>query len=155
MGVINLGLLIEKIKGKLESSGFIKNTDYASATKAGVVKIGNNVNVTSDGTISVTIPEAGGADEIYSGDGSGTLEFNFPTGKSLSSYKYLVLCCKTSGSTVASGIAATSLISTEGFTWCNCWYNASNFAAYKLTPTGMVADSSSGGMTIRKVYGVS
>ena len=54
MGVINLGLLVDKIKRKLEGAGFIKNTDYASASKAGVVKIGSGVSVTSDGTISVS-----------------------------------------------------------------------------------------------------
>ena len=53
MGVINLGLLVEKIKRKLEDSGFIKNTDYATASAAGVVKIGNNIDVTEAGVISV------------------------------------------------------------------------------------------------------
>ena len=52
MGVINLGTLVEQIRKKLSGS-FIKSTDYASASKAGIVKIGNGVNVTSDGTISV------------------------------------------------------------------------------------------------------
>ena len=68
MGVINLGLLVEKIKKKLEGSGFIKNTDYATASAAGVVKIGDNIDV-DDGVISVTFPAAGGftADAIWSG----------------------------------------------------------------------------------------
>ena len=38
MGVINLGLLVEKIKRKLEGSGFVKNTDYATSTTGGVIK---------------------------------------------------------------------------------------------------------------------
>ena len=69
MGVINLGLLVDKIKRKLESSGFIKNTDYATASEAGVVKIGDNIDVTEAGVISVTFPAAGGftVDEIWSG----------------------------------------------------------------------------------------
>ena len=68
MGVINLGLLVEKIKKKLEGSGFIKNTDYATASAAGVVMIGDNIDV-DDGVISVTFPSAGGftADAIWSG----------------------------------------------------------------------------------------
>lgn len=39
MGVINLGLLVDKIKRKLEKSGFVKNTDYASAGTGGVIKV--------------------------------------------------------------------------------------------------------------------
>lgn len=38
MGVINLGALIEKLKTKLVASGFVKNTDYASSSKGGVIK---------------------------------------------------------------------------------------------------------------------
>ena len=60
MGVINLGLLVDKIKRKLENSGFIKNTDYASASAAGVVKIGDNIDVTESGVISVTFPPSAG-----------------------------------------------------------------------------------------------
>ena len=52
MGVINLGLLVDKIKRKLESSGFIKNTDYASAIKAGVVKVGDGLAITDAGVLS-------------------------------------------------------------------------------------------------------
>lgn len=53
MGVINLGTLVETIRKKLSGS-FIKATDYATTSKAGIVKIGSGVNVTSDGTISVS-----------------------------------------------------------------------------------------------------
>ena len=38
MGVINLSILVEKIKRKLVQSGFVKNTDYATNDTAGVVK---------------------------------------------------------------------------------------------------------------------
>lgn len=164
MGDINLLGMIRKIKNSL--SGYVSTSDKASKSKFGIVKVGDNLSVSS-GTISVPVAteetygvvKAGGSssgiDEIYTGDGSGTLNFTFPSGKDINSYKYLVLCCKTTGSTTASGIVAASLIASEGFTWCACWYNSSNFANYKLTPTGMVADSNSGGMVIRKVYGVS
>ena len=69
MGVINLGLLVDKIKRKLEGSGFIKNTDYASASKAGVVKIGAGIDVSENGTISANIPTSSGitCDELFTG----------------------------------------------------------------------------------------
>lgn len=54
MGVINLGLLVDKIKRKLESSGFIKNTDYASASTAGVVKVGTGLAISDAGVLSTT-----------------------------------------------------------------------------------------------------
>lgn len=69
MGVINLGLLIEKIKGKLESSGFIKNTDYATASATGVVQIGDNVDVSSAGVVSVPIATDATAGVVKVGDG--------------------------------------------------------------------------------------
>lgn len=46
MGVINLGILIDKIKRKLLKSGFVTNTDYATADVAGVVKYNNTVGTT-------------------------------------------------------------------------------------------------------------
>ena len=52
MGVINLGLLVDKIKRKLEGAGFIKSTDYASASKAGVVKVGEGLSITEAGVLS-------------------------------------------------------------------------------------------------------
>lgn len=39
MGVINLGILVEKIKRKLIGSGFVTGTDYATASTGGVVKV--------------------------------------------------------------------------------------------------------------------
>ena len=53
MGVINLGLLVDKIKRKLLNSGFITSSDKASKSKFGIVKIGDGINV-SNGVISVT-----------------------------------------------------------------------------------------------------
>lgn len=68
MGVINLGLLVDKIKRKLENSGFIKNTDYATATAAGVVQIGDNIEVTEAGVISVPTASEETAGVIALGD---------------------------------------------------------------------------------------
>ncbi len=63
MGVINLGLLVDKIKRKLENAGFIKNTDYASASKAGVVKVGSGLNINGSGVLSAAA--SGGIDTLY------------------------------------------------------------------------------------------
>lgn len=60
MGVINLGLLVEKIKKKLEGSGFIKNTDYATASAAGVVKVGEGLSITDAGVLSASGGSVGG-----------------------------------------------------------------------------------------------
>lgn len=94
MGVINLGLLVEKIKRKLEDSGFIKNTDYATASAAGVVKIGDNIDVTEAGVISVTFPAAGGftMDEIFSGSviQGGNATYDLTT--AYTGYKFLTVC---------------------------------------------------------------
>lgn len=42
MGVINLSILVEKIKRKLLQSGFVTNTDYASGSKGGVFRTSAN-----------------------------------------------------------------------------------------------------------------
>lgn len=57
MGVINLSILVEKIKRKLIGSGFVTNTDYATSTDAGVMKIGASygVAVTSSGHLSASV----------------------------------------------------------------------------------------------------
>ena len=54
MGVINLGLLVEKVMKKLEGAGFIKSTDYATASKAGVIKIGEGLNIDNTGKVSAS-----------------------------------------------------------------------------------------------------
>lgn len=104
MGVINLGLLVDKIKRKLENAGFIKNTDYASATAAGVVKIGDNIDV-DDGVISVTFPAAGGftVDVLWTGNVISdykniTAELAHP----ITDYKFLLVSYK-SGVNVSPG----------------------------------------------------
>ena len=50
MGVINLGILIKKVANKLSKSGFIKATDYASASTGGTVKVGNSRGSSITGT---------------------------------------------------------------------------------------------------------
>ena len=65
MGVINLGLLVNKIAKKLESAGFIKSTDYASASKAGVVKVGDGLSITEAGVLSAAGGGSVAADVLY------------------------------------------------------------------------------------------
>lgn len=38
MGVINLGILVKKIMGKIAGAGYVKDTDYASSSKGGTIK---------------------------------------------------------------------------------------------------------------------
>lgn len=53
MGVINLGNLVSKLKNSL-SGIFVKKTDKATASAFGIVKIGDNISVSS-GKISVPL----------------------------------------------------------------------------------------------------
>lgn len=39
MGVINLGILVKKIMSKISGAGYIKDTDYASSSKGGTIKV--------------------------------------------------------------------------------------------------------------------
>lgn len=95
MGVINLSVLVDKIKRKLLNSGFITSSDKATKSAFGIVKVGDNISVSS-GKISVPLAtnsapgvvqagagvtitdgviSAGGgaaADVLYQGTGAGT-----------------------------------------------------------------------------------
>lgn len=53
MGVINLGILIKKIMGKISGAGYIKDTDYASSSKGGTIKVDSTyaTEVTSGGKL--------------------------------------------------------------------------------------------------------
>lgn len=94
MGVINLGLLVDKIAKKLEGAGFIKSTDYASASAAGVVKVGTGLSISDAGVLSA----AGGGggftfDTLYeepeqNGPGQST---TITLSKSSDDYKILVV----------------------------------------------------------------
>lgn len=70
-------------------STLVTTSDKATKSKAGIVKIGNGINV-SNGVISV--PETSfTVDLLYSGTGETTNNFTFPTGKTLSNYNFLVI----------------------------------------------------------------
>ena len=91
MGVINLGTLVDKIRKKL-SGTFIKTTDYATDSAAGIVKVGSNIDVTSDGTISVTFPASGGmtVDTLWTGNlTSDFVDITASLAHPLTDYKFL------------------------------------------------------------------
>lgn len=53
MGLVNLSILVERIKKKLLNSGFITNTDYASSSTGGVIKTDSTyaTDITSGGKL--------------------------------------------------------------------------------------------------------
>jgi len=53
MGVINLGILVKKIMGKISGAGYIKDTDYASSSKGGTIKVDSTyaTDITSGGKL--------------------------------------------------------------------------------------------------------
>lgn len=53
MGVINLGILIKKIMGKISGAGYVKDTDYATSTKGGTIKTDSTyaTDITSGGKL--------------------------------------------------------------------------------------------------------
>lgn len=53
MGVINLGILIKKIMGKIAGAGYVKNTDYATSSKGGTIKVDSTyaTDITSGGKL--------------------------------------------------------------------------------------------------------
>lgn len=113
MGVINLGLLVEKIKRKLEDSGFIKNTDYATASAAGVVKIGDNIDV-DDGVISVTFPAVSGftVEEIWNGTvTSNPTNIASALAHPYTDYKCLYLMIKEANATAGNMIPVSGMVS--------------------------------------------
>ena len=104
MGVINLGLLVEKIKRKLEDSGFIKNTDYASASAAGVVKVGSGLNISESGVLSAAAQAAGlTVDVLWTGNVSNDyLDITSALSHPITDYKFLAISFN-SGSNVMPG----------------------------------------------------
>lgn len=71
MGVINLGILVEKIKRKLIVSGFVTNTDYATADTGGVIKYNNTVGTTVNS--SGVLTGITRTDSQYSSGGNGMI----------------------------------------------------------------------------------
>ena len=155
MGVINLGLLVEKIKGKLESSGFIKNTDYASASAAGVVKVGTGLAITDAGVLSVSGGSGSEFEQLYTEASTPVATTSAITlSASSAGYKALLIAFK----------RETSIISC----WCTTVQNISNVtcgpkqagsspSALAFTPNGTDLTMSFGAnaeLTWYAVYGI-
>ena len=117
-----------------DASTLVTKTDYATASKAGVVKVGNNISVASGkisvpdasdevagvvkvgiglevdaetGALNVTGGGGGGfsVDKIYDGDGS-NITFTFPTGKTIADYNFIVLAVDYNGQSAYDCITA-------------------------------------------------
>ena len=69
MGLINLSILVERIKKKLETSGFIKDTDYASSSEGGTIKVDSTyaTDITSGGKLKAKEITAEGYSEANDG----------------------------------------------------------------------------------------
>lgn len=166
----------------VDASAVVKKTDYATASKAGVVKIGNNIDVSSgkisvpaasdttagvvkvgnnlsvdeDGFLNATGGGGGfDVDTIYDGDGS-NIVFTFPEGKSISDYHFLVLATyyATSGGghDVITTILPAVLVAATGGVSTSLWYNASWNSQYTVTGTGATKTGATGSYVINKVY---
>lgn len=153
MGVINLGLLVDKIKRKLEDSGFIKNTDYASASAAGVVKVGTGLSVTSGGVLSAT-STGFNVDVLYTGDSASETAYTFPTGKSLSDYKFLVLAIDYDGEDhdCATRIVPVSQIIAREELYTTILYNGTYFITVKVDTTKVTKYSGHASYYVNKIY---
>lgn len=104
MGVINLGTLVDKIRKKL-AGDYISKTDVATASAAGIVKVGSNIDVTSDGTISVTFPASSGftVDVLWTGNlTSDFVDITASLTHPITDYKFLI-CSRVSGVNVDPG----------------------------------------------------
>lgn len=152
MGVINLGLLVDKIKRKLESSGFIKNTDYASASAAGVVKVGDGLAITDAGVLSATA-QGGGVEPAVLYEGTGlNLKYTFPEGKSMTDYNFVVVLC--SGDCHGTAIVPVSKIVDAGNTgeFVGVIATPTQYLIAKLTTTTLARHSGQSGVNIIGVY---
>ena len=136
MGVVNLSILIEKLKKAL-SGEYVKKTDKASTSAFGVVKVGNNISVSSgkisvpvasdssagvvkvgsglameDGVLSVTASGGMTMDELFSGNvvqgGDTPYTFAHP----YTDYKFLSLVSVSGVNTTAGGFMAVANLST-------------------------------------------
>ena len=145
MGVINLGSLVEKLKKKL-SGTFITTTDYATTSKAGIVKVGSNLTMNgtshkldvpiaasdtlgvvkvgsglsiADGVLSASSSGSGiTADKILTGPygyANTKRSFTFPSGKTISDYKFLIIrfAQLNDGTSSATGVIPVAAIPTD------------------------------------------
>lgn len=155
MGVINLGLLVDKIKRKLENSGFIKNTDYASASKAGVVKVGDGLDITDAGVLSATAQGGGGVELTEVWNGTGSISYTFPTGKTIADYNFLVIVGGDNDVSRMTAVIPVAIIPDSGDIMIHMLYYDASPAVLKMvvgrTTISKYAGSSSG-LNPKKLY---
>ena len=155
MGVINLGLLVDKIKRKLENSGFIKNTDYASASKAGVVKVGDGLDITDAGVLSATAQGGGGVELTEVWNGTGSISYTFPTGKTIADYNFLVIVGGDNDVSRMTAVSPVAIIPDSGDIMIHMLYYDASPAVLKMvvgrTTISKYAGSSSG-LNPKKLY---
>lgn len=162
-----------------DTDDLVSKTDYATASKAGVVKIGNNVNVSS-GKISVpaasdetagvvkignnlSIDEngflnaagGGGVELTEIWDGTGTIEYRFPTGKTMTDYNFLVVVGGDGDVVRMTEIVPTAIIPESGSIMLHMLYYDTSPAVLKMT-VGRTTISryagSSSGLVAKKLY---
>ena len=161
----------------MDASVVVKKTDYATASKAGVVKIGNNIDVSS-GKISVPaasdetagvvkigenlsvdengfLNAAGGGGitpvALYEGNGS-NLAYTFPEGKTIGDYNFIVVLC--SGDCHGTAIVPVSKIiaaDTAG-EFVGVIATPTQYLVAKLTPTTPSRHSGQSGVNIIGIY---
>lgn len=155
MGVINLGLLVDKIKRKLENAGFIKNTDYASASAAGVVKVGDGLEITEAGVLSAIAQGGGGVEVTEIWDGTGTVGYTFPTGKTITDYNFLVIVGGDNDVSRITAIVPVAIIPESGNIMIHMLFYDASPAVLKMvvgrTTISKYAGSSSG-LNPKKLY---
>lgn len=122
-------LTVDEIEQQLDDDGYLKLDDIpvASSETAGLVKIGDNVDVDENGVISVpeatqntpgviplsAIPEGSYKPElIYTNDtaAAGAATFTFPEGKTLADYSFMLVCVFYDNSPGTADECVTSLL---------------------------------------------
>lgn len=156
MGVINLGLLVTKIKRKLENSGFIKNTDYATASAAGVVKVGEGLAITDAGVLSASGGSSGvTADLLFSGNIVNGTDVVRELAHPYTDYVALIFCCVVGVNELSGGILVCDAIQTGT-------YNSNNVSCGSLSDlrfdaedaTKFTVPGGTGTVTGVRIYGI-
>ena len=164
MGDINLLDRINRLANKLKIA--VTTSDKASKNKFGIVKVGNNINVAS-GVISVpdatestkgvvSLSDVGGfgVDVLYTGDNASETAYTFPTGKSLSDYKFLVLAIDYSGEDhdCATRIVPVTQILAHDELYTTILYNGTYFITVKVDATKVTKYSGHANYFVNKIY---